>query len=160
MSHERIYQHIYADKRTDGTLWQHLRCQKKRRKRAGGRDRRGLIPNRVSIDERPEIVDQRKRLGDWEGDTIIGAGHKGAVLTLVERKSGYTLMGQLPQKEAQRVAQQTVRLLKPMPIKSLTVDNGKEFAMQSKFLHKPVPQFTLAILTHPGNVVPTRIQMA
>ena len=132
VSHERIYQHIYADKRTGGTLWQHLRCQKKRRKRAGGRDRRGLIPNRVSIDERPEIVDQRKRLGDWEGDTIIGAGHKGAVLTLVERKSGYTLMGQLPRKEAQRVAQQTVRLLKPMPIKSLTVDNGKEFAMHQQ----------------------------
>ena len=85
MSHERIYQHIFADKRTGGTLWQHLRCQKKRRKRAGGRDRRGLLPNRVSIDERPEIVDQGKRLGDWEGDTIIGAGQKGAVLTLVER---------------------------------------------------------------------------
>ena len=132
VSHERIYQHIYADKRTGGTLWQHLRCQKKRRKRAGGRDRRGLIPNRVSIDERPEIVDQRKRLSDWEGDTIIGAGQKGAVLTLVERKSGYTLMGQLPRKEAQRVAQQTVRLLKPMPIKSLTVDNGKEFAMHQQ----------------------------
>ena len=65
VSPEWIYHCIYADKGSGGDLHKHLRCQKKRRKRAGGRDRRGLIPNRVSIDERPEIVDQRKRLGDW-----------------------------------------------------------------------------------------------
>jgi IS30 family transposase len=129
VSHEWIYQHIYADKQTGGDLWKHLRCQKKRRKRAGGRDRRGQIPDRTSIEERPEIVSERKRLGDWEGDTIIGAAHKGAVLTLVDRMSGYTLLGALPKKESERVVQQTTRLLKPIQaVESLTVDNGKEFA--------------------------------
>lgn len=129
VSHEWIYQYIYADKQAGGDLWKHLRCQKKRRKRAGGRDRRGQIPGRISIEERPEHVSERKRLGDWEGDTIIGAGHKGAVLTLVDRMSGYTLLGALPKKESERVVQQTIRLFKSMPaVETLTVDNGKEFA--------------------------------
>ncbi len=129
VSHEWIYQYIYADKQAGGDLWKHLRCQKKRRKRAGGRDRRGQIPGRISIEERPEIVSERKRLGDWEGDTIIGAGQKGAVLTLVDRMSGYTLLGALPKKESERVVQQTIRLFKSMPaVETLTVDNGKEFA--------------------------------
>ena len=129
VSHEWIYQHIYADKRGGGYLWKHLRCQKKRRKRTGGRDRRGLIPARVSIEERPELVAERQRLGDWEGDTIVGAAHKGAVLTLVERKSGYSLLAALPKKEAARVVQQTTRLLEPIAeVKTLTFDNGKEFA--------------------------------
>ncbi len=65
ISHERIYQHILADKRVGGDLYCHLRCQKKRRKRYGSYDRRGVLPDRVSIDERPAIVDKRQRLGDW-----------------------------------------------------------------------------------------------
>ena len=72
VSHERIYQYILADKRAGGKLYKHLRCQKKRRKRYGSYDRRGTLPNRVSIEQRPEIVDQRQRIGDWEVDTIIG----------------------------------------------------------------------------------------
>ena len=133
ISHEWIYQYIYADKKSGGDLYKHLRCQKKRRKRINGRDRRGIIPNRASIDLRPGIVDERSRLGDWEGDTIIGARHKGAVLTLVERKSGYTLLGALPKKEASQVEAQAVRLLKTVPyLKTLTVDNGKEFANHSQ----------------------------
>lgn len=129
VSHEWIYQHIYADKRAGGDLWNHLRCQKKRRKRAGGRDRRGIIPDKVSIEVRPAIVDERSRLGDWEGDTIVGTEHKGAVLTLLERKSGYACLALLPRKEAAQVVVQTVRCLEPMPaVETLTVDNGKEFA--------------------------------
>jgi IS30 family transposase len=129
ISAEWIYLHVYADKRAGGDLWKHLRQQKKRRKRVSGRDRRGKIPNRVGIEERPEIVEQRKRLGDWEGDTIIGKGHRGAVLTLVERKSGYLLLGRLPQRTAERVAQQATRLLGSVPHQeTLTLDNGKEFA--------------------------------
>lgn len=73
ISHETIYQHIYADKRAGGDLWRHLRCQKPRRKRYASRqERRGAIRNRLSIDERPEIVEQKTRIGDWEGDTIRG----------------------------------------------------------------------------------------
>lgn len=129
VSAEWIYLHVYADKRAGGDLWKHLRQQKKRRKRASGRDRRGKIPNRVGIEERPEIVEQRKRLGDWEGDTIIGKGHCGAVLTLVDRKSGYLLLGRLPKRSAERVAQQATRLLGSVPHQeTLTLDNGKEFA--------------------------------
>lgn len=92
ISHEWIYQYIYADKRSGGDLYRYLRCQKKRRKRYGSYDRRGIIPNQVSIDERPAIVATRGRLGDWEGDTVIGKRHQGALVTLVERKSLYTVM--------------------------------------------------------------------
>ena len=133
ISHEHIYQYVYADKRTGGSLWTHLRCQKKRRKRAGGRDRRGMIPGRVSIEQRPKVVEERVRLGDWEGDTIIGRRHRGALLTLVDRKSGYTLIGKLTKCEAQQVVEQSTELLKPMPyVETLTVDNGKEFAGHAK----------------------------
>ena len=88
ISHERIYQHVYADKRQGGTLYRHLRSQKKRRKRyAGGRDRRGQIPARRSIEERPRVVALRARLGDWEADTIVGRNHQQALVSLAERKS-------------------------------------------------------------------------
>jgi len=82
VSHERIYLYIYVDKRAGGSLHQHLRCQKKHRKRYGGYDRRGKLPNRRSIDERPEIVDQRQRIGDWEVDTMIGKGHRQAIISV------------------------------------------------------------------------------
>ena len=72
VSHERIYQHVYEDKRRGGDLHRHLRCQKPRRKRYGHYDRRGQIRERVSIDERPEVVEARSRIGDWEADTVIG----------------------------------------------------------------------------------------
>ena len=81
ISHESIYLHIYADKRRGGDLCRHLRCQKPRRKRyASGQERRGTIKNRIGIDERPEIVDQKSRIGDWEGDTVIGKNHQGALV--------------------------------------------------------------------------------
>ncbi len=88
MSHETIYQRILKDKKSGGTLYVHLRSKKKRKKRYGsGRSSRGAIPNRVDIDQRPAIVDSRKRTGDWEGDTIIGAHDGGAVIaSMVERK--------------------------------------------------------------------------
>jgi IS30 family transposase len=133
ISHEWIYQYVYTDKHAGGDLWKHLRCKKKRRRRINGRDRRGMIPDRVSIDLRPEIVEERSRLGDWEGDTIVGARHKGAVLTLVDRKSGYTLLGALSKREASQVEAQAAWLLRAMPhVKTLTVDNGKEFANHSE----------------------------
>jgi len=86
ISHETIYRHIYDDKRAHGDLCRHLRCQKPRRKRYGsGQERRGTIKNRISIDDRPDIVEKKERIGDWEGDTVIGKGQKGALLTLAER---------------------------------------------------------------------------
>lgn len=135
ISHETIYLHIYADKRRDGDLWRHLRCQKPRRKRyASGQERRGMIKNRVGIDERPGIVDQKSRIGDWEGDTVIGKNHRGALVTLAERKSRYVLAAQVPGKQAQAVTAEVTRLLRPHKRKchTVTFDNGKEFAEHEK----------------------------
>ena len=103
VSHERIYQHIYADKHNGGDLHTHLRCQKKRRKRYGKYSRRGQIPDRVGIEHRPEIVDSRSRIGDWEADTIIGKNHQQAIASFTERKSTFTLIEKLTQKTAELV---------------------------------------------------------
>ena len=106
-----IYQRIYADKRNGGTLRRALRCQKVRRKRYGGRERRGTIPNQVSIEQRPAIVNSRRRFGDWEGDLIIGAGQQQALVTLNERKSRYCLIAHVPSKSAPAVSDTVISLL-------------------------------------------------
>jgi len=138
VSHEWIYQHIYKDKRSGGDLYKHLRCQKKRRKRTGDYDRRGKIPNQVSIEDRPEIVEQRERIGDWEGDTIIGAGRQGAIVTLVERKSRFTLLKQVANRTAAVVEDAILDLLKSYPAAThtITLDNGKEFANHQSIAQK------------------------
>ena len=130
VSHERIYQHIYSDKAGGGTLWQHLRCRKKRRKRYGSYDRRGKLPNCRSITERPSVVEQRKRIGDWEADTIIGQNHQQAILSLVERKSKLCLLKKVERNTAEEVEQALEELLRPLAakVKTITSDNGREFA--------------------------------
>lgn len=130
VSHECIYQHVYADKRAGGELHKHLRCQKKRRKRYGKYSRRGQIPGRVGIELRPAIVDSRCRVGDWEADTIIGKRHRQAIVSLVERKSMFTLLKKVPQKTAELVEDATVKLLGPIKeaVHTITSDNGTEFA--------------------------------
>ena len=135
ISHEIIYQHIYADKRNGGDLHQHLRSQKPHRKRyASGQERRGTIKNRVSIDERPEIVAEKSRIGDWEGDTVIGKNHKGGLVTLAERKSRFVLAGHIRSKHAEGVTAVITNLLTPYKEKchTITFDNGKEFAEHEK----------------------------
>jgi len=130
ISHERIYQYIYADKASGGTLSTHLRCRKKRRKRYGSYDRRGRLPNCRSIEERPQIVDQRKRVGDWEADTIIDQHHQQAILSLVERKSKLCLLKKVERNTAESVEQAIEELLRPIATKvyTITSDNGREFA--------------------------------
>ena len=103
VSHERIYQHVYEDKRRGGDLHRHLRCQKPRRKRYGYYDRRGQIRERVSIDERPEVVEARSRIGDWEADTVIGKLGGAVLVTLVERRSRLSLIALAPNKTAEAV---------------------------------------------------------
>src|SRR5215210_5908985 len=98
VSHERIYQHIYSDKQQGGSLYTHLRLKKRRRKRYGKYDKRGQIPNRKSIDDRPEAVAKRERIGDWEADTIIGKSHKQAIVSIVERKSRLTRLEKVSRK--------------------------------------------------------------
>lgn len=138
VSHERIYQYILADKRTGGRLYKHLRCQKKRRKRYGGYDRRGKLPNRRSIEERPEIVDQRQRIGDWEVDTMIGKGHRQAIVTLTERKSRFSLLRKVKRRKAKLVSAAVIDLLQPVADRShtITADNGKEFADHERIAHE------------------------
>ncbi len=131
ISPEWVYQFIYADKAVGGDLYRHLRCQRKRRKRYGsGRDRRGRIPDRVGIEERPADVEKRETMGHWEGDTIIGKGHRGAAMTVVERKSRLVRIGKLPSKSANAMRQAFRRRLGPMveAVRSITFDNGKEFS--------------------------------
>jgi IS30 family transposase len=128
-SPERIYLYIYADKRRGGSLHCHLRSQKKQRKRYGGYIRRGQIPNRTSIEQRPPIVASKRRYGDWEADTIIGARHRGGILSVVERKSKLTRLRKLTTKAAAEMKDQTIALLAPLVarVHTITVDNGKEF---------------------------------
>ncbi len=129
ISHEWIYQYVYADQRSGGELYRFLRCQKVRRKRYGAYSRRGCIPNQISIDERPAIVDSRQRFGDWEGDTVIGKGHRGALVTLVERKSLYTVIRAVLNKTAEAVRDAVVDGLTPYIdwVHTITYDNGREF---------------------------------
>jgi IS30 family transposase len=129
VSPEWIYQYVYADKRAGGSLHQHLRCQKKRRKRYGRYDRRGIIPARRSIELRTEAVERRERLGDWEGDTLVGKRHRGALVTLTERKSRFTLVRAVAQRSAESVTQAMIESLSWVHhLKTITSDNGKEFA--------------------------------
>jgi IS30 family transposase len=138
LSHERIYQMIWQDKRDGGNLWRSLRRRGKRyNKRAGKNAGRGLIPNRIDISDRPAIVARKARLGDWEGDTVASAGHKGGLLTLVERKSLLTKISKLLRSTARATQRATVRRLKPIGnfVHTITFDNGKEFAAHQGIAH-------------------------
>ncbi len=126
ISHESIYQYIYADKQNSGDLYKHLRCQKKR---YGKYSLRGQIPDRIGIELRPAIVNARCRIGDWEVDTIIGKGHCQAIVSLTERRSMFTLLGKVPQKSTELVTDTIIRLLIPFKkmVHTITSDNGREF---------------------------------
>ena len=135
VSPERIYQHIWKDKRNGGSLWRSLRHNgKKYNKRKGKNSGRGLIPGRVDISERPAIAAEKSRIGDWEGDTVIGRGQKGAILTHVDRKSKYTKLAILPDKSSASVQSACDASLLPIAhkIETITYDNGKEFAGHAK----------------------------
>lgn len=131
ISHESIYLHIWADKQAGGDLYTYLRRQgKKYDKRRNGKSTRGQIKNRVSIDERPEVVDDKSRIGDWEIDTVIGKAHRGALVTIVERVTNFTVSAQVNSKSAADVTRATIALLRPLKdvVHTITADNGKEFA--------------------------------
>ena len=131
ISCETIYQRILRDKQAQGDLAKHLRCQKPRRKRYGsGRERRGAIKGRVGIEQRPKVVDLKSRIGDIEGDTMMGKNHQGAIVTLVDRKSRYTFARQVNFKKSDLLAQAVIGLLRPHKKRchTITFDNGNEFA--------------------------------
>lgn len=136
ISHETIYKHVWSDKQEGGQLYTHLRhnCHKRRR-RYRKNDRRGQIPDRICIDERPEIVDTKERIGDWEIDTLIGKNRKGVLVTAVERKTKYTRIRHVSSRKADLVADTIIRMLRPFQDKvfTITVDNGTEFSSHKKF---------------------------
>jgi len=131
VSSEIIYQYIWSDKKRGGTLHSHLRRQGRRyRKRGAEKDSRGVLKNRVSIEQRPDIVDSRTRFGDLEVDLIIGKNHKQAMVTVNDRASGMVKIKKVESKEAKVVTKAILEMLedwKPY-IHTMTADNGKEFA--------------------------------
>lgn len=130
VSHETIYQYIWQDKRKGGSLYKELRhCGKKYNKRSKGTAGRGCIPNRIDIKERPPIVEKKTRLGDWELDTIIGAGQSGAIVSMVERTTKLTKLAKISRKTAEETEFALVESLTPIRefVHTLTADNGKEF---------------------------------
>ena len=134
-SHESLYLHVYADKAHGGTLWKNLRCQKQKRKRyASGRDRRGQIPNRRPLSEHPAHIDKGLQVGRWECDTVLGANHKQAIVTLVERKSGNAVMAMVSKKTSDLAGSAIIQALNPFEarVKTQTYDSGKEFSGQAR----------------------------
>jgi IS30 family transposase len=128
VSTEWIYRHVWENKRHGGELYKHLRRKKKYRKRSQKGDNRGRIPNQRSIEERPEIIGARERVGDWEGDTIVGKSKQGAIVTLVDRASRFVRMGLVKQRTKEAVKEKIIALLEGYPVHTITFDNGKEFA--------------------------------
>lgn len=129
--YESIYKHIWSDKKKGGFLYKHLRRSgKKYNKRSKGSAGRGCIPGRIDIKERPEIVEKKVRIGDWELDTIIGAQHKGAIVSMVDRATKLTQLIKVDHKTAEEVTDALITKLGPIKefVCTLTADNGKEFA--------------------------------
>ena len=133
ISHETIYRHIWADRRKGGTLHLHLRCARKQcRKRYGRYDSRGRLAGKRMIGERPASVEGRRRIGHWEIDTVMGQSlgeSSDCILTLVERKTGYVLIGKLRARTADQASRATIKLLRRHPgrCQTITSDNGTEF---------------------------------
>ncbi len=131
ISHETIYRYIWANKHAGGTLYQHLRgARKQRRKRYGRYDSRGRLAGKRPITTRPLAAETRAEIGHWEADTVLGAGQAGAcVLSMVERKTGYLLLGQLRQRISAAVNARAQQLITAQPhrVRTITVDNGTEF---------------------------------
>jgi IS30 family transposase len=125
-----IYACLYGETARDPMLKGHFR-QGQAKARKGTKDRRGQIPDRVSIDERPKIVAEKSRAGDWEGDAIESVGKSGSIATFVDRKTKLLLTKLMPDKTAAALNRAAVRAFKPIPEgmrNTLTLDNGKEFA--------------------------------
>lgn len=127
VSHQTIYTWLRLDENSNH--WRQFLRQHGRKRR--GEERRGQIPKQVTIKDRPKIVDKRKRCGDWEGDTVRGSGCSEVIVTLVERKTGYMLAGKAKNRTAHSVGKRMADLFSGVPAekrKTLTLDNGKEFA--------------------------------
>ena len=129
ISHETIYRYIWADKHDGGTLHGHLRgARKKRRKRYGSYESRGRVAGKRPITTRPVIVEARAQLGHWEADTVLGPGRP-CILSMVERKTGYVLIGKLLARTTAEVNRRATQLIvrQRRAVRTITADNGTEF---------------------------------
>ena len=135
VSHETLYQHVYAQQKHGGDLRKNLHCQKQKKKRyASGRNRRRKISNRRSLSGRAARIANRMQIGHWECDTVTEANHKQVIVTVVERKSGYTVVAEVSNKPADLIGAAIIDMLKPFEarLKTVTYDNGKEFCSHTK----------------------------
>jgi IS30 family transposase len=132
VSPSTIYSWVYRNRNEGGEFYKYLRqSHRRRRKRRASEDRRGQMPDRRMIDERPKVVNERKRIGDWEGDTVEGGKGSGFIATHVERKGRYTVAVKVADKSAETVTRATLGAMRKLPsdkVKTMTFDNGKEFA--------------------------------
>ena len=130
ISHETIYRYIWADLAKGGNLNTYLRqSQKKRRKRYKSYDSRGKLANKLMIDQRPSSVETRRYMGHWEIDTVMGRGDKDCIVTVVERKTGFVLIGKIPNRTTEALNNRLIKLIHKHQhhFKSITADNGTEF---------------------------------
>ena len=151
MSHESIYQYIWRDKAQGGNLWQSLRQSlKRRRKRYNAYDSRGRLADKRHISERPASVENRQTVGHWEIDTVMGKGSKDCLVTLVERATGYLMMGKLPDRTTHSLNDMTIKLIRksPLPVHTITADNGTEFHQYKEIENKTNTIFYFATPHH------------
>jgi len=160
ISHEWIDEHIRQDKAEGGDLYTNRRHPKPYKKR-GIKDYHGKHTNRTFIEERPDIVDEKDRKGDWEADLVMGANHMGAFVTMVERSTAYTLIGHVKRKTAEGVKEEQIRCLEPYRehVITLTMDNGREFAKHEDVAAVLMSASTSPIRMRPGSEDSMRIRM-
>lgn len=146
VSHERIYQYIREDKLNGGELYKHMRHRLKHRNRPVT-GKHVVIKNKVSIEDRPDIINNKERFGDWEIDLIVGKNNKGAMVTIVERSTAMVMIRKLENgKNADSLANTVINMLLPYKnsVKSITSDNGAEFAKHEKIAQKLQADFYFA----------------
>ena len=135
ISHETIYCHVWKDRENGGDLCKHLRCAtKKRRKRYARYDSRGRLAGKRHISERPSWIARRSQVGHWEIDTVMGSGDGHCIVTLLERATGYVLIGKLASRNMEETTRRTIQLIRKHPgkFKTITADNGTEFHAYKK----------------------------
>lgn len=151
ISHETIYRHVWKDKAAGGGLYKHLRCAtKKRRKRHNSYDSRGRLAGKRHISERPSSVETRATIGHWEIDTVVGAKSKDCVATLVERKTGFAMLGKLADRSKLGMSRRARSLIRrePTQFQTITADNGTEFHDYESVEHATGVKFYFATPYH------------
>jgi IS30 family transposase len=151
ISHETIYRYVWRDRREGGGLYRHLRgARKKRRKRYGRYDSRGRLAGKRLISERPPGAENRSRVGHLEADTVLGSGDRHCVLTLVDRRTGYVMIGKLEARNAEATNARAIALIRRAQrrVRTVTVDNGTEFHSYTRIEQATGARFYFATPHH------------